>query len=247
MAKRHAFIPVARKIAKSEVWEMGPEALQLWMWLLLEARFEPGEIEIHEARTTIERGQLWTTTERICKALRRRRGRGYDDPGARTIERLLRRFRDAGMIETRYQRWGMLVTIMKFDEYNPLPTSSKTKAEATDFPQWAHALVDEWDDNAPNGLPPQANRLSCVQVVHDLHRIDKHPEAVIAAVVRYIIAEKTQYCHGPAKLRKPIKDGSMSTFEYYRRALADKRRMEAQGPAQEASYKRRGPTNWRDE
>lgn len=83
------------------------------------------------------------------------------------------------------------------------------------YPQWAHDLVDLWEDTV--GLPTKAKRMNCVRVVHDLHRLDKQDVETIQKVVTHIVSAgiAPTYIRSPSKLRKLTRDGEEQTFKYY--------------------------------
>ena len=99
------YLPLARKLEHSPVWQMGPTAIQLWIWLLMKAVWKP-QGETTDNGRHIKRGQLWTTHERIQAALKYKKGKGFKSPSVGTIYNKLQALKAENMIENRTERLG---------------------------------------------------------------------------------------------------------------------------------------------
>ena len=238
-------MPIARQLTESDVWEMSGDALKLWIWILMDAVYDPNGVPCCNGRLRVQRGQLWTTIPRIQEALKSVKGRGHLRPETRLIEGYLAKFREHGMIASQVVRRGILITINNYDDYNPkgskekVPTNPKSEKS---LPQWAHDLVDEWDDGP--GLPTLANRGDCVDQIEKLNRLDNYPVPEIQAVVRWVINNDKAplYIDSPMKFRKRRRSGTEKTYEMYRREMNQK-----PGAAATEPYQAADTTSWRDD
>ena len=99
------YLPLARKLEHSPVWQMGPTAIQLWIWLLMKAVWRP-DGKMMKNGQHLERGQLWTTYDRIQDALKYRKGNGFKKPARGTIHNKLQALLAEHMIEHNAERLG---------------------------------------------------------------------------------------------------------------------------------------------
>ena len=235
----HPFLPIARKIEHSTVWEMGPLAIQLWLWLLLKAVWKPEGFTMWNG-IHLERGQLWTTYDLMREGLRVRKGRGYALPASTTLKDIITRLKADRMVDLKADRNGLVITICKYDEYNPLELESRPNsrpqrnrladpevqreeqvpphpapptARAYDC-EWTRAILEDW--KSVHELPSNASEQACLKVIHDLHRIDKKSPETITTVCAFIVRNKVpQFIKSPMKLRQKTRTGDQQTFEMY--------------------------------
>jgi len=126
------FLRLSRTLPNSPVWDMGSRAVQLWLWLLLQAVYAEEGYTLPDG-WHLQRGQLWTTFPRLRQALRYRQGRGFASPPLSTLKATIERFKEGRMIDCqavrnadrKADRDGIVITICKYDEYNPLPNKSR--------------------------------------------------------------------------------------------------------------------------
>ena len=113
----YPFLPLARKLEGSPVWEMGPLTVQVWIWLLLKAVWKPEGYTLRNG-IHLERGQAWTTYGLLRKALKARKGIGYTYPSETTLKRIMGRLKADRMVDLKADQLGLVITICKYEEYN---------------------------------------------------------------------------------------------------------------------------------
>ena len=235
------FLPIARKIVDSPVWKMGPLAVQVWIWLLLKTVWKTEGVTMRNG-IHLKRGQLWTTYDLMREGLRVRKGRGYTQPASTTLKDTITRLKADRMVDLKADRNGLIITICKYDEYNPIelesrpnsrpernrladpevqgeeqvprhPTPPTAHARAYDC-GWTRAILKDW--KSVHELPSNASEQACLKVIHDLHRIDKKSPETIATVCAFIVRNKVpQFIKSPMKLRQKTRTGDQQTFEMY--------------------------------
>ena len=87
---------------------------------------------------------------------------------------------------------------------SPLPPQVSPKGQP---------ILEDWKSIHP--LPTRTKESACLKTFEELYRIDGHDWNTIATVTAWIVREKFTYCKSPVKLRKPLKDGTQQTFEFY--------------------------------
>lgn len=232
-------LPLARKLIGSSVWEQGPLAVQLWIWMLMTAVFAEEGYTLKNGRH-LKRGQLWTTYRLISKALKYRWGKGYKDAPIATLKRIIDGWLVERLVELSVEHTGITVTICNYEKYNS-PVSiggtvdgtiekslveqeekgieekgsnkggSKRVHEAS--PEAVACLSESWERFSP--LPATANRNECLKVLDDLCRLDGLTWDRIARICSHAAQEWVPqgFIGSPATLRGWTKKRDMKTWE----------------------------------
>lgn len=109
MADLMGYIKVHRQIFKSAIFEGHTfDRRSAWLWMLAEARFEPGEKYIDGRQIDLERGQFAASLRYMATAW------GWKKDAVR---RLIRRFETATMIETDTATGVFVITVCNYDQY----------------------------------------------------------------------------------------------------------------------------------
>lgn len=118
------FISISRKIFENPIL-VDPVYFRAWVWFLAEAAWKPTRERVVSGRTaasvTLERGQFTHSRRFIADAL------GMSEQRIRTTIKL---FKINGMIDHQSNHGQMLITIIKYDDYQQ-PATSKTTHEPT--------------------------------------------------------------------------------------------------------------------
>ena len=240
----HPFIPLARKLEGSPVWEMGPLTVQLWIWLLLKAVWKPEGFTLKNG-IHLERGQLWTTYGRMSEALKTRKGQGYTRPAIRTLRDVVSRLIDARMIAVLATHQGLLITICNYEEYNPTDFDSRTVSRTvsrsidateeqrkeqrvqeqlpldTPYPKWAYEVLEDW--KSVHELPAKTTEKACLEAFLELQRKEGKTPETIKRVCSFVVRNKVPlYIQSPVKLLRLNRAKDQQTFEMYEWELEQK-------------------------
>jgi hypothetical protein len=118
----NGFIPLWRSFKDSELWTMGPLAVQLFLYLLFEAEWR-SDGSTSPRGYPLERGQLATTVPDLCEALKTKRGRGYTRPPESTVRFTLEKLIAARIVAAIVAGKEHIVTIINYNEWYPLDES----------------------------------------------------------------------------------------------------------------------------
>lgn len=124
-------IRLNRKLLSSDVWKMGPLAVQVWIWLLLRAVWKPEGFTLDNG-IHLQRGQVWFTYPQLQDALKSRRGKGFQRPSLANLKRIVTAFQGRSkadpiadrLVDCKADYRGVVLTICKYDDYNPRPANS---------------------------------------------------------------------------------------------------------------------------
>ena len=148
---RAGWVHLWRKLIRSEVWELGPRTIQIWIYLLLRARGAPGPVTTDRG-VVIERGQLITSCSQIAEATKFRSGRGFRKNSVDSIRRSLNRLEEIRNIARKSAGAGMLITICNYDIYNPLPPNGRREPGRRSVSNGAGTtLTNKKEKNAEEG------------------------------------------------------------------------------------------------
>jgi hypothetical protein len=125
--KRGGVLSITRRLLFDPVVADDPRAFKLWLWILGMTRFKTGG--------GFKRGQLKTKYEDLAKAVRLVENNREIIPSRTTMWRILKRFVDAKWIKTSRSGRGILITVLKYDEYQRrggLETSESVMLETSE-------------------------------------------------------------------------------------------------------------------
>ena len=103
------YILLARKMLESAVMDKPPLYLKLWTWMLLQAKFKEDK--------KLQRGQFITSIHDMQEAMSHYVGYRKVTPTKRQIRSIYERFNEASMTVTTKVTGGLLITILKYEEY----------------------------------------------------------------------------------------------------------------------------------
>lgn len=101
------YIKCWRKIKDSFIWQ-DPEALKLWVHLLMEANYKDTEFMFRGSRQTLKRGQLMRGHRKLADETQISRSK---------VTRLIKMLKNESLIESADINICSLITIVKYDEY----------------------------------------------------------------------------------------------------------------------------------
>ena len=221
--EQETYIRLYRKTISSDVWEMGPLAVQLWIYIMLRAVFRPEGYTMPNGKTHVERGQFLTTYPQLQEALRHKRGKGF----------------------SRLDGRGVVITLLNYDTYNPLENESggqsggdsgrtirkSTRRKSTttsvksEFSRAAARCLKAWTDLVP--LPKTTTETYCLTKLAEILRIQKVPEETLTRICAYAaqvwVIEK-DLIDSPGSLRERTKKGDPERWE---RILLEMQRSES--------------------
>lgn len=97
-----------RKALDNPIVSKDSDHLAIWVWLLTEAYVFPCDRLFGKERITVNPGQLITSAEQIGRELKCSESK---------VKRVLKAFESDRQIEQRSTRYGRLITILRWDEY----------------------------------------------------------------------------------------------------------------------------------
>jgi hypothetical protein len=103
------YILLARKMLESEIMDKPPLYFKLWGWMLLQAKFKP--------QKGLARGQFKTSIKEMQTAMAHLVGYRKVTPTAKQIRGVYESLTKGHMIDTMKVTGGLIVTILKYDEY----------------------------------------------------------------------------------------------------------------------------------
>lgn len=115
------YVHLWRKTIESSVWERGALHFQIWSYILIRAC---GVDTVLPDGRSMKRGQLVTSYGQIRNALKTRRGRGYDYPALTTVKHSISWLLVDQLINLKADHRGLFITVIKYDDYNPLKNIS---------------------------------------------------------------------------------------------------------------------------
>lgn len=105
---RDNWIKLHRKILDNPVVTKDADHLAIWIWLLCEASYTEHERMFGGKKITMKPGQLITGREQIAKELKVNQNK---------VQRVLKRFETEQQIEQQTTRYGRLISILNWSEY----------------------------------------------------------------------------------------------------------------------------------
>ncbi|MEW6440729.1 MAG: hypothetical protein AB1640_07290 [bacterium] len=103
------FILLARKILSSGIMEAPALHLKLWVWMLLKAS--------HKKHGGLERGQLFTSIEKMRQAMSHKVGARIERPTRKQIRAAYESLMKGTMIGTVKGTRGLLISVLNYDRY----------------------------------------------------------------------------------------------------------------------------------
>jgi hypothetical protein len=150
--KRGGVLSITRRLLFDPVVADDPIAFKLWLWILGMARFRTGE--------GLKRGQVKASIEDIRQAARTAKGKGYILPSTMTIRRIVKRFVDAKWIETSRAGNCLLITVLKYDEY-----------QRGGISEHSQAVISEHSRNPPQTHAHQGSAIYGKSLVNTLETV----------------------------------------------------------------------------
>lgn len=108
---QEGYIQLSRSIRKSDIWELPPLHLKVWIWLLCRAVWKP------EPEKRLKRGQCLVTIPETIEAMKYFIGYRCERPTKKQIWGIYEGLRERDMIVTTKVTRGMIVTICNYDFY----------------------------------------------------------------------------------------------------------------------------------
>ena len=102
------FLKLYRQTLDNPTVMKDADHLAIWMWLLMNAKFAPADVNFGGKRITLQPGQLITGRKQISEAL------GCSES---KTQRVLKCYESEHMIEQQTTRRGRLITILSWDIY----------------------------------------------------------------------------------------------------------------------------------
>ena len=107
------YIHLYRKILSSDVWKQGPQAVTLWIWLLLQASHGGGR-QLKHSRRVLQVGEWHTTWDQMREVLRAPSGRGSKIPALNTVKALVSLWKSDRMLTVTVDRLGMVISLTNY-------------------------------------------------------------------------------------------------------------------------------------
>lgn len=105
---REHWLKLHRKTLDNPIVMKDGDHLAIWVWLLCEATYSPHDRTFGKERITLQPGQLITGREQIAKELKINQSK---------VQRVLKLFENEHQIEQRTTRYGRLISIVNWSEY----------------------------------------------------------------------------------------------------------------------------------
>lgn len=152
------YILLARKIRESEIWAWSSDQIRFFLYLLLEARWDPKPRRVGEV--TIQRGQVLKSFRKISEENEFTDNRQVRRWSTSTVKRMVDRLREAEMVSTHGTELGTLFTITNFSVYqDPERYSLELGTEpGTHLEQVRNNRKKDKKDNTPPGQEFEALR-----------------------------------------------------------------------------------------
>jgi len=136
------FFPLYRKLMDSDIWHRDDFQLKLWIYLLLNARYKDTEIR----GITVKRGQYLRSYAKMADDLKLIHGRGFKARNPEGVRYGCDAMAKAGMITVEGNLFGVLITIVNYDTYNPKEGGTPTLVsgpEGCDVTPSSHTRMKE--------------------------------------------------------------------------------------------------------
>ena len=162
---QNGYAKIWRCMIDHPVWQQGPQAVTLWIWLILNAQWKDGD--------RLKQGQWHTTWAQMREALKTPKGRGHHTPSENVVKRILSGWKADGMVTLLADPRGITVTICNYDRWNNVETSADPNsvpiADGKRTPQqevqeikevqkttkFVDLMADAWSSiSAPDQTPP---------------------------------------------------------------------------------------------
>lgn len=117
------FLKLHRKLKENPVVMKDSDHLAVWVWLLIEAAWKPHQRLFGGKRITVEEGQLITSALFIANELKISESK---------VKRILKSFESERQIEQQTTRYGRVITILQWNEYQCCDQQSERQ------------VTDEW-------------------------------------------------------------------------------------------------------
>ena len=105
------YIQLSRSIRHSEIWQLPPLHLKVWIWLLCKATHKD------DPKKRLKRGQCLATIPETIEAMKYHVGYRAEKPSKRQVWVIYEGLRERNMIVTTKVTRGMIVTICNYDYY----------------------------------------------------------------------------------------------------------------------------------
>ncbi len=122
-----AFI-MSRSIFESEIWYKPPCYLKLWLYLIGKANHKDRKYN----GFLVKRGQYFCTYKELTGQLSYNVGYRKEIPHEGLTKRVMKYLRSTLMIDTTKEPRGVLVTILRYDEYQDLSNYERTSEETNE-------------------------------------------------------------------------------------------------------------------
>ena len=149
--------------------DMPPLYIKLWTWMLLQAS--------HKDHGNLKRGQFFTTTKRMQKAMLYKIGFRTEYPSERQIKSVMKYLTKNLMKVSTKVPHGQIITILNYDKYqNPKNYEGQTNVPKGD-PTGDPAIKQEWYKQEITTSPADAGLIDKINSVSEaLYRSGKFPK-----------------------------------------------------------------------
>lgn len=113
------FLKLHRKLKDNPVVMKDSDHLSVWIWLLIEAAWKPHQRMFGGKKITVEEGQLITSALFIADELKISESK---------VKRILKLFESDRQIEQQTTRYGRVITILRWNEYQCCDRQSEQQA-----------------------------------------------------------------------------------------------------------------------
>lgn len=149
------YIIIARKLLDSDLMDMPPLYLKLWVWMLAQANWRD--------RDKLKRGQFVTSIAKMQEAMSHHVGYRKETPTRDSIRSAYEAFTKATMITTTKTTRGMIITILNYELYqNPknYEAHSESHDESTAKPTITPHGTEEYEQKKKETLSVEESRLA---------------------------------------------------------------------------------------
>ena len=205
MSDRNGWIKIHRKILDNPIVCKDPDHLAVWLYLLLEATHKDHETLYGGKPIVLKPGQLISGRMKISRETKVEQHK---------VDRILKLFKNAQLIEQRSERYGSIISILNWNKYqdieqqneqrvsNERATSEQrvsTKQEIkngkkgknieSDVPEELMEPFMEWAKMRAKINKPILSKSTVTRALNSLYKLSKRTETQIA-----IINQSTDHC-----------------------------------------------------